>query len=186
MSTRAQLEQEKLMEEINQAVRSDKELTPQKFKAIFNGLSSNTKKIYEAVPISAIWDSNQILRELQRKGLVFTKQTVEANINIIVKNGLVIEHEKGQFSRQTIKKDGAQVSAKKVLEEVKSETVARVETPIDRLSNISSVVSDLIRVANALQEQISLVAIEIQEDFEKADEKGRKLSQLQELLKGIG
>ncbi len=120
-------------------------MTPQKFKAIFNGLSSNTKKVYEAVPIKSPWTSSQVVNELRRKGISMATPTVSQNLNILVSNGLVEERERGVFTRKEIKKEGEKVSSKKNLEEAKKMDKANEpETPIDRLIGLSDTVSDLI------------------------------------------
>lgn len=183
MSTASLSYQNRLKALIDKSVEKDKEMTPQKFKSIYNGLSSNTKKVYDAVPISAIWESAQILKELSRVGVAMTKQTVEANLNILVKNGLICEPEPGNFHREKIKNDGQIVSQKKILKEFKEPQ--QTERPIDKFSGILETVADLIRVAKILQDEITTVVLEIEVDLEKTEGKNKKLIQLQELLKGL-
>lgn len=185
MSSASQKEYSNILKTIDCAVESDKFMTPQKFKAIFNGLSTNTKKVYESTPITTPWCSGKILGELKRIGISMTKQTVEANLNILVKNNLIEEHDKGYFTRSPIKKDGEVVSIKKTVKETYIDGVKPEITPIDRMVALSESVHILAKSLQEIQEQVETITIQIQDDFERANQSGAKLKQLQELLKGL-
>lgn len=70
-----------------------------KFNAIYNGLSSIQKKVYEAVPISEAWSCTQILDELKRVGHQSERGHILWCLSQMTTKGLIKEPRQGMFIR---------------------------------------------------------------------------------------
>ena len=155
-------------------------LNQAKFNAIFNGLSAIAKKVYEAVPISAPWDAQQIHHEMIRTFTASDLKTTTGCLNTLVSSGLIREPTKGTFVRIEVKQ-------KVHTPMKKEETVAtKLETPMDKLLSISSGLKTLTNTINGLAKELDEVALDIEIKLEADSAETQKLKQLQQILKSLG
>ena len=186
-----------------------------KFNAIFNGLTSVQKKVYEAVPISEAWNCTQILDELKRVGHQSERGHILWCLSQMITRGLIQEPRTGMFIRVPV--DGKTEELAEYLQDDLTEvdtqsndnqttttnstqeytmqndnttaiagTAANQSTdPIEKISQLTSQCQAIVAAVQQLASSIETVAIEVQESFSAKDAESQKLKQLQQLLKGL-
>jgi hypothetical protein len=152
-----------------------------RFNAIHGGLSSLAKKVYTSVPISEAWSSEKISREYSRVNIsTQPKKAIEGMLSVLVESGLVIETAPGKFARVKVKEPI--IKEKTVMP---SPTVSKNTNPLDLLTALAERAKNISVEAAQLKIDIENSALYIAEKFQGSEEKSRKLTQLQELLKGL-
>jgi hypothetical protein len=163
-----------------------------RFNAIHGGLSSLAQKVYAAVPIAEAWSSEKISREYSRINISSQpKKSIEGMLNILVESGLVVENASGNFVRIRIKEPA--IKEKTAMPSpVAQKTVDKTADPLDLLAGLARRAkvlalqgAQLGKDAAKLETDIENAALDIAEKFQGSEEKSRKLTQLQELLKGL-
>jgi hypothetical protein len=152
-----------------------------RFNAIHGGLSSLSKKVYAAVPLTEAWSSEKICSEYRRvNGSPQPKKSIEGMLNILVESGLVVETTSGNFVRIRIKEP-----AIKEKTAMPSPVAQKNANPLDLLTALAERAKNISVEAAQLKVDIENSALYIAEKFQGSEEKSRKLTQLQELLKGL-
>lgn len=167
-----------------------------RFKATFTGLSAICQKVYAAVPIQAAWTAHQVHGELHRLGT--TSRDMNNTMGCLaslVRSGIVMESQRGYFTRTPIRGKTEKVDDITTETEEPMATVATITpvttkedktlSPIDILARLSYRAKTLGEQASALARDIDSAAIEIVMLQEEQDKKLEKLTQLQQLLKGL-
>ena len=157
-----------------------------KFKAIYNGMTTVQKKVYEAIPISEAWDSVKIKNELQRTGGYTENRIMMGCINGLISSGLVKEVGKGFFQREPVTEKAETIIEKEQQKEETQIMPQRSNTdPIEKIANLTIKTNDIMAAIKSLASDIETVAIEVQASFEKQGKDSERLKQLQQLLKGL-
>lgn len=175
-----------------------------KFQSIYNGLTSICKKVYAAVPINSPWTPSLVLQEMFRAGCSQDLRMVSGCLNSLVELGLVVEMPRGSFVRVAVKPPRTPLRAaldeahptppatKDPIVPVTLPLAASAQTPpepqsaIDKLARLSSRAVDIATALKQLAADIDSAAIEIEDQIAAKGEDAKKLTQLRELLKGIG
>lgn len=161
-------------------------------------LSSLEQSVYSAVPINADWERHQIIGELRRVGKQVAVNNLERCLNALKEVGLLIEKQ-GRWRRAICKEREPSAPDPVVFlpspittlqtKEFPMTTVARNGTPelpafkpARPLDALAALASDLRRMAGQLEE----VALAIETELSTAENSTKKLTQLQELLRGLG
>ena len=66
-------------------------LNANRFKSLYEGLTTTARKVYESVPALEQWTIDQIIREMVRKNERADKRTVQGTLNSLKESGLVVE-----------------------------------------------------------------------------------------------
>lgn len=149
-------------------------MTPGRFARLTQGLNGVARKVLEAVPIQEAWTAAQINTELHRVGARMDHQTLEGCLERLRRIKLVSEPAPGAFTRVPVR-----ISDRPDPDELDEEdTVANSTTPFDKLAQLTQQMRDL---AKALED----VALEIQAEIEREQNKTAKLRQLQAALKEL-
>lgn len=174
-----------------------------KFQSIYNGMTSICKKVYAAVPINSPWTPSMVLQEMFRAGCSQDLRMVSGCLNSLVELGLVVEMPRGSFVRVAVKPPRTPIRS--AIDEAHStppatkEPIVPVTTPpapsapqpapqsaIDKLARLSGRAVDIAALVKHLAADIDSAAIEIEDQIAAKGEDAKKLTQLRELLKGIG
>ena len=75
-----------------------------RFKAVFNGLSSIAKTVYEAIPDDSYYSIKRVHSELCRLGKNVDVSTLSGVLNTLTKAGVLSEVDQGMFSKVKITK----------------------------------------------------------------------------------
>ncbi len=155
-----------------------------KFNSMFNGLSSQLKKVYEATPISEPWVEQKIHAEIIRSGTSIGGVSIVGMLNKLKELGLINEPMPGLFIRESITE-----KVKSKFENEKIEFQLKIEepmtkSPMQQLQELSSQAIQLANLCKKLSSDIETAAINIDDHIAKAAKDSVKLKQLQDLLKG--
>lgn len=149
-------------------------MTPNRFARLTQGLNGVARKVLEAVPIQEAWTAAQINTELHRVGARMDHHTLEGCLERLRRTKLVSEPAPGAFTRVPVR-----ISDRPDPDELDEEDiVANPTTPFDKLAQLTQQMRDL---AKALED----VALEIQAEIEREQNKTAKLRQLQAALKEL-
>lgn len=170
-----------------------------RYRAVSSGLSSIARKVYDATPISEAWTMAKIMSELMRIGTPVTHKVVGGCLSTLISAGLVTEPERGVFVRAPIRqtktaqdpeiKTVAAIAAPQPITkepELPAPTTKPAQNPIDKLSALSARVEMFACQIKELANDITSVAIEIEEQTANDKADLEKLRQLQNILKGLG
>jgi len=175
-----------------------------KFQGIYNGMTSICKKVYAAVPINEPWTPSQVLQEMFRAGSSSDLRMVSGCLNTLVGSGVIVENPRGSFARVAVKPPRTPLrsaldeslptppATKEPIVPVNLPLAASAQTPpepqsaIDKLARLSSRAVDIATALKQLASDIDSAAIEIEDQIAAKGEDAKKLTQLRELLKGIG
>lgn len=174
-----------------------------KFQGIYNGMTSICKKVYAAVPINESWTPSQVLQEMFRCGSSSDLRMVSGCLNTLVGSNVIVENPRGSFARVPVKPprtplrsamDEAHPTPPPTKDPIVPVTFSpSVSSPkseplsaIDKLARLSSRAVDIASALKQLATDIDSAAIEIEDQIAAKGEDAKKLTQLRELLKGIG
>lgn len=151
-------------------------MTPGRFAQLARGLNGVARKVLEAVPIQESWTAAQINTELHRVGARMDHSTLEGCLERLRRIKLVSEPSPGMFTRVQVRVSTRPDPDDEFDEE---DTVTNLTTtPFDKLAQLTQQMRDL---AKALED----VALEIQAEIEREQNKTAKLRQLQAALKEL-
>lgn len=183
-----------------------------KFKSIWNGLTIVAQKVYTAVPMQGAWTAHQIHAELGRLQTARDMHTTAGCLNSLVRSGVVLESQRGYFTRAPIRgavgklepakelsEETPQEAAQSNVAQTQTETVKEpemaapsvlaikpaVKDPIDRLTELSGRVMSLSGSLKQLANDIDQAALDITEQMNVVDADTKKLKQLQAMLKEL-
>ena len=176
----------------------DAAMKQRKFNAIFNGLSSSSKNVYEVTPIAEAWSGTQIIAEMKRQGKVAERSYIMGCLSSLVRSKLVTEPKPGLFQRVPIEST-QQLDEKTDIDpisnalnqgaEMQKDTTtnnSQATDPIEKIGQLASQCQAIITAVQQLASSIETVAIEVQESFTAQNENVKKMHQLQQLLKSLG
>lgn len=156
------------------------------------------KKVYQAVPIAEPWATGQIVGEMRRIGSSAEYRVVAGCLDTLKQTGLVIETNRGTFQRTTVrekivtpKTEQAATAAPTIeTKEVPvpstiTATKTSKKTPIDKLTDIAARVAQLGQTFKSLADEVTNVAIEIEESSRASTEELEQLRQLKTILNGL-
>jgi hypothetical protein len=157
---------------------------------MFNVLNAPVKKVYEAVPVSEVWTSTQIIAEISRLGYSMRdSKAIIGCLDTLKRQGLIQEPERGSFIRIEVKET---TTFDKFIEETKEKTMATSkpvtqikQSNLDRLISLSEKANGLAAQMKAMATELENVALEIEAEIQENSTSAQKLKQLQELLKGV-
>lgn len=174
-----------------------------RFNAIYSGLTSLEKKVYEAVPISDPWDIKQISNELNRCGSTPDPRVLGGCMSTLVDAGLVLETAPKVFVRVSVKpkpeKSPPHHQAPPATFEATNEippTVNALKQPapkaasnqqdiLEKMSALAGRVNHVRAYLEQLSSDIETTALEIEEQMAEREKDMAKLRQLQALLKDL-
>jgi hypothetical protein len=158
-----------------------------RFQAMYSGMSTIARKVYDAVPIAAHWNPGQVVGELSRTGSNIEYRTVAGCLSSLIDAGLVQEPVKGYFCREPVreklpppKKDPMKPTAP-----APAVTPAAPTSPLDRLGALSVRVAGMAQSLKELASDIGDAAIDIEAQIETSQADMHKLKQLQAILKSL-
>lgn len=169
-----------------------------RFTAIYGGLPTVEKKLYDAVPIQQAQGVAAICRESARLlgGTPLDQTVALARMNQLIGKGLVKEPQSGKFVRVAVKTKSEKTAAAssgfepprlppKTQPEPGS-TIKSRPAPLDTLAALAQQAEEMKAAMVRFVAGLESAAIEIQEAFEASEKQSEKLRQLQALLKGLG
>lgn len=163
-----------------------------RFHAIFSGLSSIARKIYEVVPIATSWTIPQIIAELQRQGISQDGRIAGGCLNTLLLAGLVHEPIKGYFRREAVRPAAPKLipPKKEIMKPSIAVKAAMVvsdqQNNVDKLGKLAERLMLMAAGMKELAAEISDLAIDIETRQEGDAEDLQKLKTLQSLLKSLG
>lgn len=162
-----------------------------RFSAIYSGLTSVAKKVYEAVPIAEYWPAAKIIYEMDRLNIHVDHSVVRGCLRSLKEAGLIMEvNKQGEFKRVPVRMPASKTKTVEE-EEMNNKNTApatchpKKTTPMDALGELAQRAVRMADMLKDLASDISDAAVEIQAQLEAGDEDVQKLRQLQTLLKGI-
>lgn len=168
-----------------------------KFDAVYRGLTTQAKKVYECVPISESWTPAQIMGELHRRNISMNdRHVVMGCLNSMIACGIVNEVPRGEFRREVIRpKYEAKeqvIEAIEPTEELEVKKSASIPNhtqssaaPVAEPSALD-LLGEFAQRLRILADDAERIAIAIAGQAEKNDAETAKLRQLQALLKSLG
>lgn len=168
-----------------------------RFQSILKNLTNVARKVFDAIPISEAWTTQQVRSELIRSGVAVTREysVIEGCINNLVSSGIVIENPRGYFKRVAVNEPDNQkrqivpkpIQQPKTVSEPEQMSTEEKKpfSVLDRLAGLANRASTLAISMKALASEIETAAIEAEQEMEKHAEGRKKLEQLQSLLKGL-
>lgn len=167
-----------------------------RFNAVYSGLTSIARKVYDATPIASEWTASAICAELRRNGINVNLKTVQGCLSSLIGSGLVDERKLGHFIRTPVR------AAKTVTSEMKTvhamsapqenlelplnTKTPAARTPIDELAELMAEAEKISNDAKKLAENIIVVGSRVEEQMAKDRSDLARLRQLQNLLKELG
>lgn len=150
-----------------------------RFKSIYNNLSSIQRKVFDVVPDAAYWSAGRVANELAMQGVKHDISTVTGCLNQMLAMGIVIEAQRGMFSREKVSKPAPEKTNQEPVQKEIQMVTKEKKSPVDALREVMVKMLDVIKEADAALSDIDNHLAESSRDSEK-------LKQLQSLLKGIG
>lgn len=148
------------------------------------------RKVYNVVPIQAIWGEHAILSALRTAGVSAGPHTVRACLRDMKESGLVREPSRGQFQRTPVTPKILKPISEPTMHPVKEVVKKSTPTPLDLLGALSA---ELVIVGNefhqrlkSMANRVEEVALSIETQREADANAMAKVQQLQTLLKEIG
>ncbi len=166
------------------AYSQDEAMNAARLKELESAVTAAAKKVLECVPIGEAWSITQICAEMARQGKAVDRRHIDGCLASLKKNGLV---------REPVPSAWIRVTAKPHLTPVDASILARADAvpapapidPLERLANLAVRLRDLSAQAVDLAGEIESAALDVEARIERAGEDGKKLKQLQALLKGL-
>lgn len=161
-------------------------LSPVKYQERLKNLSAIAAKVYAAVPSSEPWSMSYINSELQRTGGI-TRDTrlLHGCLNSLKLAGLIQEPERGVFIRVPVRADKPKTTTEPPTS-VTTKEEKKMPAPTPKAPrNPLAILNELASKCKALQDEIELAALEIDEYVTAKDGDAAKLKQLQTLLKSL-
>lgn len=153
-----------------------------RMKSIEAGLSGIAKKVLAVIPVNAAWNSSQIITEIRRTtGSYPDKHVVDGCLEKLWHSGLIVESRaKGFYSRIPHKAD-ATVSEEQATPPGGNATSTQHQpvanpTTMDRLAQLAADLRELAQDAEN-------IALDIEDDLQKARAGMAKFLQIKELFK---
>lgn len=173
-----------------------------RFNSVYQGLNAVSKKVYGAVPITAQWTLAQLNAELRRLGHTMDIRVIGGSLAGLVSTGLIVEIKKGHFTRVKVSEGHvkkADVADDVTVDQGKENSMAVVTTPtlqvpaeqqkqtaIVKLGALSERAVAIGLMLKTLADDITKIAVEIDDDSALRAAETSKFRQLQQLLKDIG
>lgn len=166
-----------------------------RFNALYAGLTSIARKVYDVTPIREEWPVSTILNELGRQGTYTSLKVVQGCLTSLVSSGLVKERGMGRFIRTTVRRPEKDVPTFKVVPQIyTSEPIQEIavpqptptKSPIDALTDLMAQAEKLVNDTKALIDGIATIGSRLEEQMAKDQADLAKLRQLQGLLKDLG
>lgn len=168
-----------------------------RFNAVFSGLTSIAKKVYEAVPASEPWSASQITTEMTRiTGSMTDRRVVDGALRGMVDVGIVSYPRPGVFIRVAIREEKLakpvnsqskeKTSSAEVLKLAQAQKQIKPILAIEKLAAVASRAMDISTSLKQLANDIEAAAIEIDEQSKADKSDTEKLKQLQSLLRSLG
>lgn len=146
-------------------------------------MSGIAQKVYAAVPCAAPWSVSYIHSEMQRLGSSTRDvRIVQGCLNSLKDAGLIQEASKGLFVRTQIKPNPVADSTPQEQPVTQQQQIPAKQKP---LRTPLVILNDLAAKCKALQDEIEMAALEIDEYVTAKDGDAAKLKQLQTLLKSL-
>lgn len=162
-----------------------------RFQALFEGINSAARKVYNATPISETWDVAALSRELERTTGRMDYRTAHGCLAHLVEVGLVLEPTHGMYRRTPVRTPEMKTPEPKepnamtqAFTQAKPQAVP-VVAPVAKVSPMDILGALAIR-ARDLQTDIENAALAIQEQLDANEKDMEKFRQLQTILKGLG
>lgn len=160
-----------------------------RFNALYNGMTSVAKKVYEAVPLVESWNHTRVNAELVRLGVNIDHHVLRGCLETLRTAGLVNEVARGEFRREAIrepKRNNEKEPAPMKTPATAAKPAPASATPFDKLGNLAAALTQLAAQLEDLASDLTDAAIDIQAQLETNDADLGKLKQLQTLLKSLG
>lgn len=162
----------------------------EKFNSIYNGLSVQHKKVFESVPGDAYWSAARVGSDMFSKGIKLDLSIITGTLNCLVRNGLVIETEKGMFSRERVEKSAKPkkevTQAVKQITKIEESMTKEQRSPFDIIREISLKFMDVAKTINTIAAELDASLSAAETHIAANDKDTEKLKQLQVLLKSLG
>lgn len=157
-------------------------ISQSKFQVIHRQLSGIAQKVYAAVPCETPWAVSYIHSEMQRLGSSTRDvRVVQGCLNSLKDAGLIQETSKGLFVRAQVKPTPIAEPNQKEQPVTQQQTIVKPKTP----RNPMAILNELAAKCKALQDEMEMAALEIDEYVTAKDGDAAKLKQLQTLLKSL-
>lgn len=166
-----------------------------RFNSIINGLTSVSRKVFDAVPVETYWSAARIQSELFRCGSNQTMSVVMGSLKALVDFGLVHEIRKDLFTRvkAPIPKKRSPASEKLIefqdsatSQQKEEKMINKTSNPFDAVREVAIKFLDAAKTINALAIEIDLKLSDVEKHMAANDQDTAKLKQLQSLLKSLG
>lgn len=168
-----------------------------RFTAIHAGMTSVAKKVYEVTPIAESWSAGQICQELLRTGSSVDPRVISGCISALVHAGIVLQQGPDAYRRTPVRPKPERAAPLAQPETMAKPTPTTTPPPavpaaakltdpagpIDKLGALSSRVSNMVELLQALAIDIDTAALEIEEQIQAKNAETAKLRQLQALLR---
>jgi len=167
-------------------------MNQQKFEAVYRGLTTQAKKVYECVPIAEPWTPGQIMAELHRKNISMNdRHVVMGCLNSMITAGIVIEGPRGEFRREAIRpkcefKEQVFESNEPTEESEVKHAAPTTNKPATNEANALDLLGDFAQRLRAMADDAERIAIVIADQAEKNEAETSKLRQFQAFLKSLG
>ena len=160
-----------------------------RFKAVFNGLSSVAKKVFDAVPRDTYWTSGRIANELSKAhGSNPEMNILKGCLNTLIQHGLVIEGTPGTFAKVAITKKIVKIKEieDKQTQQMEIKMTAKEVNAFDAIREIAIKFMDTAKDINQLASEIDVKLSDVEKEMADNVKDTEKLKQLQSLLKSLG
>lgn len=154
-------------------------MTTAKQQMLINNMQTVLRKVFDCVPIQEIWSATQIMNEITRKKQSIGTTAIMGCLNSLKHSKLIMEPSPGHFKRVECKLVSVKTkTSKPTIKLVKHKEEKFMSNPVDKLHIILAKLDDT-------RSELETTILEVEEYVEKYDTKLDKLTQLQNLLKGI-
>lgn len=166
-----------------------------RFKAVYSGLSSVAKNVYDHFPSDVYWSIKRMHAELFSLGKRMDTKTLSGVMNTLVSVGLFSEVDGGVFSKNKITKPQVNKNARQI-EYAEIKPVLKKETPVpekakeddtqtafDSLRETVIKFLDVAKQVNALANEVDAKLAEVEKRISDNNEQMAKFKQLTHLLK---
>lgn len=174
-----------------------------RFKSLVGGLSSIAAKVFNVLPPDAYWSASRVQSELFRTAGVKADPKITSGVlDSLVKHGLVIEVQKGMFSKVTPSKSNPKPKDAATAIEYHSKTAPKQQeaiemaeqpplsqspeaNPIDTLREITIKFMDVTKTINNLAVEIDNQLVKVEQHLAAKDHETAKFNQLKSLLSSL-
>lgn len=168
-----------------------------RFKAVYNGLTSVAKTVYDLFPSDAYWSIKRMHAELFSLGKRMDTKTLSGVMNGLVSAGLLSEVDGGIFSKNKITKPQVDKKTRQIeFAEIKPIPKKEVEVPTVEQENNTQAAFDALRETvlkfldvakqvNTLANEVETKLVEVEKRIADNNEQMAKFKQLTSLLKSF-